>query len=50
MDRLHGLLLLLGVNCPWNPPLPMGSPGNSRQERGHVDEVPFPGSVYGDMD
>jgi len=41
------ILCCMGVNCPWNPPFPMGSPGNSR---GRFDEVPLPGTVYGYVD
>jgi len=34
--------VFMGVNCPWNPPLPMGSPGNSH---GRFDEMPTSGPV-----
>jgi len=37
----------MGVNCPWNPPFPMGSPGNSR---GRFDEMPGSGPVHGNVD
>jgi hypothetical protein len=39
LDCLHSLK---GINCPQNPPLPMGSPGNSSLG---FDEVTFSGSV-----
>jgi hypothetical protein len=39
-----------GINCPWNPPSPMGSPGNSRNQSGHVHEVPLSGPVGGNVD
>lgn len=45
MDGLHSLK---GINCPWNPPLPMGSPGNSHT--GRLYEMPGSGPMGWNMD
>ena len=47
LDCLHSLK---GINCPQNLRFRIGSPGNSRNQSGHVHEVTGSGPVGRNMD